>query len=355
MFLRVVVGFHFFSEGTSKLQTDGGWTSEYFLRGAKGPLAPMFHQMLEDENGAQRLCMTQIKDEQDGQTKWQLDTTLTEALWEDFLHKAAGHYRFNDQELIEELKNRRADLKEQIDTARATENKTVNTRELERVRKNLESSIKAIRNQVQRADEIFEEKKEELDYWLENNRTDLLAHFNTTERLNGFQRDGENRSSVAVHVESLQEQVDSIRSDRQKKLNGWYAEIQSLWDSLENQINDLAVEPQTDSGRMTLHRPFDQPTSKLKAVDSFIPWFDTIVGVLLILGLFTRFASISAALFLASVILSQPFWIPGTKPTFYETVELFALLAIFATCAGRYGGLDFFLSKQNNDQSEIDE
>ena len=44
--LRVVVGFHFYTEGTTKLR-DGNFTSEYFLKSAKGPLAPMFHALLD--------------------------------------------------------------------------------------------------------------------------------------------------------------------------------------------------------------------------------------------------------------------------------------------------------------------
>ena len=93
-----------------------------------------------------------------------------------------------------------------------------------------------------------------------------------------------------------------------------------------------------------MFRHFDQDNSFVKVVDQVIPWFDTIVGVLLIIGLFTRFASLAAALFLVSVIMTQPPWIPGTQPTYFYFIELFALLVIFATCAGRLGGLDYFFS-----------
>lgn len=84
----------------------------------------------------------------------------------------------------------------------------------------------------------------------------------------------------------------------------------------------------------------------------FIPWFDTIVGGLLILGLFTRLASLAGAGFLASVIATQPPWIPGTTETYYQAVELAALLVIFATCAGRMGGLDYFLHRQKANRVE---
>ena len=36
-------------------------------------------------------------------------------------------------------------------------------------------------------------------------------------------------------------------------------------------------------------------------------------------------------------------WLLRAEPTYYQSVELFALLAICATAAGRYAGLDFFI------------
>ena len=47
--LRFVIGFHFFREGTAKLNTD--WTAEYFLRAAKGPFSPLFHHLVDDMDG----------------------------------------------------------------------------------------------------------------------------------------------------------------------------------------------------------------------------------------------------------------------------------------------------------------
>jgi len=80
-----------------------------------------------------------------------------------------------------------------------------------------------------------------------------------------------------------------------------------------------------------------------------------------LLGLFTRFWAIVGSGFLLSVISSQwPGW-PGAAPTYYQAVELFALLVLCATAAGRYAGLDFFIhlrirkagasGKQGSDQS----
>ena len=68
MLLRVVVGFHFFSEGTAKLQ-DKNWTAQYFLSGAKGPAAPLFHRLVDDIKGNERLCVERTETE-DGEIKY---------------------------------------------------------------------------------------------------------------------------------------------------------------------------------------------------------------------------------------------------------------------------------------------
>jgi uncharacterized membrane protein YphA (DoxX/SURF4 family) len=51
--LRLVIGWHFFSEG-AKHYGDSNWTSEPVLRGAKGPLAPMYRSYVPDFHGFDR-------------------------------------------------------------------------------------------------------------------------------------------------------------------------------------------------------------------------------------------------------------------------------------------------------------
>jgi uncharacterized membrane protein YphA (DoxX/SURF4 family) len=66
------------------------------------------------------------------------------------------------------------------------------------------------------------------------------------------------------------------------------------------------------------------------------------VGVCLLLGFFTRLASVVGALFLFSVITTQPPWVATAAPTINQAVELMALLVLAATAAGRWAGIDFF-------------
>ena len=338
MLLRFVVGFHFFKEGTYKLKN--GFDASGFLQSAEGPLAPHFHAMLDDYDGS-KLLGVKIDKSAVGIESVKIDPELTFSIWEDFMHRAASTYRFGDPELVDKLKQQRQVLAEEI---QALKKKSEPTKDLEVQRSVAEQKIKKIRSQPERAEEILEDAENELSVWLQDNQVDLIAHYGAEDREKGFESDGRNKASVALYVESLRGQVGTIKSDRQKKLYGWKQEVEGMWDAYEGQINSLVVDDQKDLGPLTALRPFDQPYSQLKIINKVIPWFDTIVGVLLILGLFTRLASGAAALFLVSVVLTQPFWIPGTAPTYFYWIELMALLVIFATCAGRMGGLDFFLA-----------
>jgi uncharacterized membrane protein YphA (DoxX/SURF4 family) len=352
MMLRIVVGFHFYKEGTAKLKS-GTFTSKGFLSSAKGPLAPYFKQMLDDPDGMQKLCVQESVGA-DGTRSYSLDPEFTFVLWDNFLDEATGYYGFGSEELQEEIAQRRETLATRIAEAREDKDTSVNTVELESQRAVDEANILRIRNQPKRVEEIFENHKQELIDLLSINEVELISHFATSDRLDGFERDGENRGQVALYVESLRQQVDSIQDDRKKKLNGWTADVTGIWESLEGQINRLAVDEQAARPMYEMHRHFDQENSFIKWVDRIIPWFDTIVGVLLIIGLFSRFASLAAAMFLVSVILTQPPWVPGTAPTYFYFIELMALLVIFATSAGRLGGLDYFLSLPKTAQPEIE-
>ncbi|MGB1929185.1 MAG: hypothetical protein ACPHO8_07740 [Mariniblastus sp.] len=307
-------------------------------------MAPLFKQMLDDPDGKKKLCIVE-KVGEDGEVSYSVDPELTQLIWDQgFANEATLHYDFGSEALQEELAAEREKLKNKIVDARSKQDKSVDTRALEATRAKYEQDILKIREQPQRLEDILEEHQAQLADWVAANEIELVSHFSTSERLDGFQRDGQNRQLAAIYVDSLWDQVDSIRSDRYKKLVGWTSEVTGIWDSYENQVNGLAVYKQAEKAPLKIHRPFDQQYSFSKWVDAVIPWFDTIIGGLLILGLFSRLASLAAASFLFSVVMTQPPWIPGTTPTYFYVIELVALLVIATTSAGRFGGLDYFLS-----------
>ena len=72
-------------------------------------------------------------------------------------------------------------------------------------------------------------------------------------------------------------------------------------------------------------------------------WSLVTIGACLVLGVCVKFNALGGACFLASVLASQPFWVPGAQATYDQWVELAALLAIAALPVGGWSGLDYFL------------
>jgi uncharacterized membrane protein YphA (DoxX/SURF4 family) len=83
--------------------------------------------------------------------------------------------------------------------------------------------------------------------------------------------------------------------------------------------------------------------SPLWKADRFVSWSLMTIGACLILGILVKFNAMGAAIFLVSVVATQPFWVAGAQPTYNQWVELAALLAIAALPTGGWSGLDYFL------------
>ena len=340
--LRFVVGLHFFHEGATKIRS-GNFTAAPFLRAATGPFAPLARQLLDDPDGRWRLSIREVRDEEGNVTR-SVDTELTEALWDDFIDRADSYYGFGDPELQTRLVRRRLELAHQIQAAREARDPQVNTRDLEAQRRADELAIQRLRTQSKDARKLLRDHIDELRQWAAANEQEIIAWWNSRDREQGFARDGSARAAVAMEVESLRGQTDKIIGERNQKMAEWSAELDAMWDGLESEINALAVADQAKKPPLEIHRPFAQPNSALQWTNRIVPWFDLIVGALLVLGLFTRIASLAGAIFLASIVLLQPPWIPDAASTWPQLIEFAAMLTLFAVGAGRFGGLDFFLA-----------
>jgi len=116
--------------------------------------------------------------------------------------------------------------------------------------------------------------------------------------------------------------------------------IDRLWKDYENAMNDIATEDQWKAhGRLAIGKPGRSPLDT-ESMDRVVPWFDTIIGICLILGLCTRPAAIVGALFLLSICASQWPLTPGAAPIYNQAVEGLALLSLAAIGAGRFFGID---------------
>ncbi len=300
LFLRLLIGFHFYQEGINKVKS-GSFTSAPFLSSAKGPLAGFYHGMVDDYDGRIRLCLST----KPGSRQSTIDTTLTFAIWEDFVGRAKVELKFNDQQVIQ-------------------------------------------------AERMLAESKKYLTTLLDENRDEILAWASGQNRLQGFDRDGAKRKMTVQQVASLNDQVQQIAAERQRKAAGWLVQVENTWDQLEASINSISNDAASNDSASQLDRPYREPNSAQSLIDRFLPWFDCIVGGLLIVGLFTRLAALAGSALLLGVVCSQPPWLMGSENTFYQWIEIAGLFVLFAVAAGRFGGLDYFLMRKS-ETSEVEE
>ena len=162
-----------------------------------------------------------------------------------------------------------------------------------------------------------------------------------TKYLKGQERIAEMEASKIYSLSSMQGQKDKIKTELLAGVKPTMAKVEEVWSQYENRLNSIANVTQRQAvGSYRLVKPGQGPLST-DAVDKIIPIFDMVIGILLMIGLLTPVASILAALFLLSVVLTQMPGYPGTAPTYFQAVEAMALFVLAATDAGRYAGLDF--------------
>jgi uncharacterized membrane protein YphA (DoxX/SURF4 family) len=306
--LRLAVGAHFFDEGLSKLR-GGDFSAAPFLRAATGPAAPLLRRMLDDPEHERLLCIRR-GGEGIAPEAITLDPSLTIAIWNDFADRCIA--MSGPTSRGQSPPDRGAPARPAVDEERK-----------EQARRLVAAHV------------------DELNNWLATHRAELVMHFSTAGRETAFERDSLAGPRIAAEVDSLRDQTGQIRQERLRTAGAWAAEVNGMWDSLETALLALTPASPSASGGLAIHRPHDQPGSPLKWINQVIPWFDLVVGILLLAGLFSRWAAAGAALLLVSVIAAQPPWVPGAAPVWYQLVELAAALVLASSLARWVPGLDW--------------
>ena len=268
--MRVVIGFHFFTEGADKLKSPG-WTSAGLLGNAKGQFADSFQNMVWDADGLARL-----------------DAKETEALWSHFRERVVRIYAFDE-------------------------------------------------SQTKKAEEIFRRRINQLETHFDDYKRDIQEY-----RLGIARRDAYRADDGRTQVASLSGQLNRIEGELSAKRSELIKPIDLIWDGYEGELNALAVEGQRHRGPISIDRP-GRRTLDSRTIDKIIPYFDLTLGLLLMIGLFTRTAAVAAGLFLCSVVVSQWPGTPGAVPVWPQLIEALALFVIAATASGRAAGVDFFV------------
>ena len=86
------------------------------------------------------------------------------------------------------------------------------------------------------------------------------------------------------------------------------------------------------------------PAISSSQIDKFIPWFDLLCGLALLVGFCTPIAAIATAGFLLTVCLTQFPGAVGAQPVYYQSIEMFALLVVAFAGGGKYLSLDSIIN-----------
>lgn len=347
--LRIAIGFHFFDQGHQKFRK-GGFDATGFFKAAEGPFAPLFHSLVPDYDGKIRLCYDPLKD---GINK--IDPEKTLKIW-----KAYKNY------IVDELIREEKRLVQRRDETRARLSRLDPSSEeylvLEKLYQRDEDAILAIRKSraAGQANRIYESYRSKLLDFFAENEEEINYFFLGEDRLDGFERDyastrvdgglgsedairETHMKKTARNVNRLREQIETIESERNSKAAQWLATVDDLWEGFEYELLNMVPLDDARQSELALATPSRSETTAW--INRVVPWFDMSVGVLLIVGLFTRVASLAAGCFLVSILMTQPAILGeyANPNAILYTIEMLAAFTVFATCAGRYAGLDYFL------------
>ena len=390
--LRLSVGWQFVYEGLWKLstmQTASPWTAEGYLKNAVGPFRGIFRTMSGDPDDLD----------------W-LDADKVTAKWGEWHDLLVSHYDLNEKqkaslktmlngpdEFLAELeqlpegiefrgsvgKAIRFDAKrkrlivpgdwhmipQERDRLLALVTVEENPSEANKAQNELAKAYqKAIRDVYARSSRLS--FKERLTVLLKGDpeRVGLIQ-----EQYKGtidYKRIG--------NIELYKEQLKRYEADLAKAritfehthLARQFSELQSLKSEAVGPVKALDAELKTEAtklleGEQLSKGPVSMPLERMDLINMAMMWSLTVIGALLITGLFTRLSSLAAAGLLLSFWLSFPplpgvHGIPGPEHSYIinkNLIECIAMLTIATMPSGRWFGLDalvrrFILRKKSD-------
>lgn len=390
--LRICIGWQFAYEGLWKLNSQSGpkpWTSAGYLKNAQGPFRNYFRSMTGDPDDLSWLDYEQVAG--DRNSRWNAwhkrlqdqhpDLTKDQKMRIDWLLNGrkeyvtelvqmpdkvkfggslakVAHFNAKRKRLIVDGKlhlipaERNAMLKlvrvveqpaaedvERNEIAKAYQ-KAVN----EVYKKSSRLSIKEqamvlLKGDPERASQIYKKHIGTIDHKRMGNSElyqTLLARYerNLADAETAFQYD---------HLQNQWAEIQQMRSDL-------VGPIKALDDELKTKTRKLLTAAQLERG------PVPKPSSTMATIDRLTMWTLLIVGSLLMAGLFSRAAAVTAAGLLFSFYLAMPPWpgmadfqtLLGPEHSFLvnkNLIEVFALLAIASMPTGQWFGVDAMIRR----------
>ncbi len=386
--LRLSIGWQFLYEGLWKfetLQTSTPWSAEGYLKNAQGPFRQTFRKMTGDPDDL----------------NW-LDRDKVAAKWDDWAKQFEAHYGLDDGQkkeltrLLNGVSGFRVELaalpagvlipKELAKVAKFDENANrlicpgsgrmllaerdalLNLAKLnESASAEQQESVKKYRDAVNRLYKIATDPKsigvkEKLGATLIGNPEIAGREYPQHKGTIDEKRLGEieiYRNNLQRYEENLatankQSPMQFPREHLQKQWN----ELQQLRGKLVGPVKALEGELKVSaqkllSAEQLARGPVRLPSAPVERINQQTMWGLTILGVLLLAGLGTRYAAFGGAVMLTMFYLAMPPWpgvpeAPGPEHSFIVNknfIEIMALLAIAALPTGQWFGLDRLCSK----------
>jgi uncharacterized membrane protein YphA (DoxX/SURF4 family) len=326
--LRLVIGWHFFFEGSHKVhstiigptEANRPFSSAGYFREAPGPLAKVLRQQIGDSDdlALARLSVEPIpagKDPKDYPPHERIPPALKKD-WEDFVRRFADHYQLDEQQ--KELAQKK--LLQAEDNVVNWLTKTTLDDKTKEVEKSYPSGTVKTKQSIPKRIEDYRAALQDLHDTVDN-------------KLFAFGHDVEGKRLPKTKAD-----VGQLRS-------GLVSELDEQTAELEKSLTDLLTPEQKTKDKM----PPAPPKPLLGWIDWITEWGLTVTGACLLVGLFTRLNCILAAGFLLMTYLcAPPFpWLPVPPNSegyyFYvnkNVIEMVALLALATTHSGRWLGLD---------------
>ena len=338
--LRLCLGLHFFSEGTSKLSYDQGqqkWDlnaeftakTEALFRNATGPLADVYQGMLPGFYDWQNLLAVPHKSEPlssaeiEKRQAWQRDYASRRAKAQkakEPLPIEFPEYAPYSQWAENIVTGLRQNLKTFTDLPGISDEQDA------------EAAKKFVQRHQQLADFLEEESQAIEDYQHELWRLEQMEGQGGADEIPFRKKRVASKRSEATGLGSrLVSQVSGIQT-------GFNTDLRSvLTDEQREDVSFLnTVDQSLTSGK----------ARRMRWLNLAVTGLVIAVGVCLLLGLLTRLACLGAILFLLSVMVTQLPWVPGSNSMFfyYQLVECAALVALACSKPWQLPGVDYLLS-----------
>jgi uncharacterized membrane protein YphA (DoxX/SURF4 family) len=386
--LRIATGWHFFDQGIDHYH-DPNWSSEGFLRQARGPWADFYRSKVPDFHGFDELIAhpwreVETKRETPKATDPNAQPTEKKKAAQTDPPEGPALVKADDKTALAANAPTEgtpqpsdADAKKPPETATAANDSkptpptegepTPSTKKQDQTTKRAQEKLaeelavarpiyddfaqRVIKDwsdrrheiashydfddaQRQQAAAVFERYKQGLLNYLASIENDLYLYQRELRRLDAM-RSFQGASDIPFASKRVADKQREVANQP----SAWLADFRTMERELHEDIAAIATEKQKEAGLPP------QSESPLKRNDRILVWAMMICGGCLIVGLFTRIAAVACAAFLFLVIMSQPPWVPGTMTALfpYQLIEMISLLTLATTAVGRWGGLDFFL------------